>query len=73
MKTKSSFEAHTGQTISVELVESDFPEGSLDGLSLPEKFKKMSQMGDLLVIKRFKDTGVWPADFADQMATNAVK
>lgn len=73
MKITSSFTAHTGQTYSVELDETDFPDGQLEGLSLPEKHKKMTQMADLMIVKRFKDTNVWPDQFADQMAANAVK
>lgn len=73
MKITSSFTAHTGQTYSVELDETDFSGDQLASLSITEKHKKMCQMADLMIIRRFRDTGVWPDQFSEQMAANAVK
>lgn len=65
--------AHTGPTITTELSEDDFTNGELNDLSMVEKHKKMCQLCELMAIRRFRDTGVWGHEFADQMAANAVK
>lgn len=71
MKVSSSMLASNGHTISVELSEDDVDLSA--SVSVVERYKKLSQMADLLLIDRFKRSGELPESFADQIAANAVK